>query len=245
MITSFNRADLIPDAIKSVLNQTYQNWELLILDDASTDNTAAVVAKVVGNDPRVIFSPATQNLGITKNRNRGFELAKGKYIAVLDSDDIWSDTSKLAKQVDFLESNPTYVLVGTGVTVIDKNGAKTKELRYAHTDADIRPKMLLRNQFTHSAVLMRQSSLPLPKPYDESGEVSIWEDYDLFLRLGQTGLMANLPETMTSYRWHGGNISKAEKKNGAYAHLKIIKKYRDYYPNYWLAFIKGVLRLFV
>lgn len=245
MMTSYNRAELIPEAIESVLSQTYQNWELLILDDASTDDTATVVATVAANDPRVIFSPAAQNLGITKNRNRGFESAKGKYIAVLDCDDIWSDTSKLAKQVDFLESNPTYVLVGTGVAVIDKNGAKTKELRYAHADAEIRPKMLLRNQFTHSAVLMRTSSLPLPKPYDESGEVSIWEDYDLFLRLGQIGLMANLPETMTSYRWHGGNISKAEKKNGAYAHLKIIKTYRNDYPNYWLAFVKGILRLFV
>ena len=245
MMTSFNRADLIPDAIQSVLNQSYQNWELLILDDASTDNTAAIVEKVAGNDPSVIFSPAPQNLGITKNRNRGFALAKGTYIAVLDCDDIWSDPSKLAKQVDFLETNPTHVLVGTGVAVIDKNGTKTKELRYAYDDATIRSRMLLRNQFTHSAVLMRRSSLPLPKPYDESGEVSIWEDYDLFLRLGQTGLMANLPETMTSYRLHSGNISKAEKKNGAYAHLKIIKKYRNDYPNYWLAFVKGILRLFV
>lgn len=245
MMTSYNRADLIGTAIKSVLDQTYQNWELLILDDASTDNTAAIVASVAGSDPRVIYSLAAENLGITKNRNRGFALAKGTYIAVLDSDDLWSDANKLAKQVHFLESNPTYVLVGTGVAVIDKDGTITKELRYAHTDATIRSKMLMRNQFTHSAVLMRRSSLPLPRPYDESGEVSIWEDYDLFLRLGQTGLTANLPEIMTSYRWHGGNISQAEKKNGAYAHLRIIKKYRHVYPNYPLAFIKGVLRLFV
>lgn len=245
MMTSFNRADLIPAAIQSVLNQTYQNWELLILDDASTDNTASVVASIVADDPRVIFSPAAKNLGITKNRNRGFDLAKGKYIAVLDCDDLWSNKHKLAKQVDFLETHPTHVLVGTDVIVIDKDGRQTKELHYAHTDATIRPKMLMRNQFTHSAVLMRRSSLPSPKPYDESGEVSIWEDYDLFLRLGQTGLMANLPETMTSYRLHGGNISKAEKKNGAFAHRKIIKKYRNDYPNYWLASIKAILRLFI
>ena len=245
MMTSYNRAPLISEAIKSVQNQTYSNWELLVLDDDSKDNTMNIVAEFARNDSRVKYAPTPSNLGITKNRNRGFALAKGTYIAVLDSDDLWSDANKLAKQVHFLESNPTYVLVGTGVAVIDKDGIKTKELRYAHTDATIRPKMLMRNQFTHSAVLMRRSSLPLPRPYDESGEVSIWEDYDLFLRLGQAGLMANLPEIMTSYRWHSGNISKTEKKNGAYAHLRIIKKYRHIYPNYPLAFIKGVLRLFV
>lgn len=244
MMTSYNRADLIGAAIESVLNQTYKNWELLILDDASSDNTAAVVSGIIGDDQRVIYSPSPSNLGIFKNRNRGFSMAKGDYIAVLDSDDLWSHKDKLTKQVEFLESHPTHVLVGTGVAVIDKNGTKTKELHYAHGDAEIRPRMLMRNQFTHSAVLMRRSSLPLPRPYDETGEVSIWEDYDLFLRLGQVGLLANLPEIMTSYRRHGGNISKAQKKTGARAHLKIIKKYRHAYPNYWLAFIKGIARLF-
>lgn len=244
MMTSYNRADLIGAAIKSVLEQTYENWELLILDDASSDSTAAVVAGIRGDDPRVIYSPSPLNLGISKNRNRGFSMAKGDYIAVLDSDDLWSHKDKLAKQVEFLESHPTHVLVGTGVTVINKDGLETRVLKYALSDAEIRARMLMRNQFTHSAVLMRRSSLPLPNPYDESGAVSIWEDYDLFLRLGQVGLLANLPEIMTSYRWHGGNISKAEKKNGARSHLKIIKKYRHVYPNYWLAFIKGILRLF-
>lgn len=245
MMTSYNRADLIGAAIQSVLSQTYQNWELLILDDASTDDTATVVATIADNDPRIIYSPIPKNLGITKNRNRGFALAKGKYVAVLDCDDVWSHQDKLTKQVNFLETHPEHSLVGTDVIVIDRNGVKTKELHYAHTDADIRPKMLMRNQFTHSAVLMRRSSLPLPRPYDESGVVSIWEDYDLFLRLGLVGQLANLPEIMTSYRWHGGNISKAQKKNGAWAHLKIIKRYKNDYPNYWLAYIKGLLRLFI
>lgn len=245
MMTSYNRAPLIGEAIRSVQNQNYANWELLVLDDDSKDETADIVTKFAENDSRIRYAPAPNNLGITKNRNRGFDLAKGTYIAVLDSDDVWSDKNKLSLQVEFLESHNEHVLVGTGVSVIDETGVVTRELRYALTDDTIRPKMLIRNQFTHSAVLMRRSSLPLPRPYDESGEVSIWEDYDLFLRLGQVGQLANLPEIMTSYRWHGGNISKAEKKNGAYAHLKIIKKYRHVYPNYWLAFIKGVFRLFL
>ncbi len=244
MMTSYNRAPLIGEAIKSVLNQNYSNWELLVLDDASTDQTAEVVANFVHNDHRVVYSPTPQNLGITKNRNRGFAVAKGTYIAVLDSDDLWSDKEKLSKQVEFLESHKEHVVVGTNVAVINGEGVKTGELHYAPTDNEIRKKMLLRNQFTHSAVLMRRAFLPLPKPYDESGAVSIWEDYDLFLRLGLVGQFANLPETMTSYRQHSGNTSKTQKRNGALTHLKIIKKYKNNYPNYWLAFIKGVLRLF-
>lgn len=245
MMATYNRAGYTELAVKSVLEQTYTNWELLVLDDASTDDTSKVILKHADSDSRIKYLPASENMGITKNRNRGFGFASGKYVAVLDCDDLWIDVNKLKKQVAFLEENPDYVVVGTNVDVIDKDGNKTGFFQYALEDADIRRNMLSRNQFTHSAVMMRRASLPLPRPYDESGEVSIWEDYDLFLRLGQVGQLANLPETMTSYRWHGGNISKTEKKKGAYAHLKIIKKYRDYYPNYWLAFIKGVLRLFI
>lgn len=245
MMTSYNRAPLIGEAIRSVLNQHYSNWELLVLDDASTDQTAEVVTNFSHEDRRIVYSPAPKNLGITKNRNRGFTLAKGTYIAVLDCDDLWSDKDKLAKQVEFLESHKDHVVVGTNVSVINGEGAKTGELSYALTDTEIRKKMLLRNQFTHSAVLMRRAYLPLPKPYDESGAVSIWEDYDLFLRLGLVGQFANLPELMTSYRLHSNNISLAQKKNGAVSHLKIIKKYRNNYPNYWLAYLKAILRLFI
>lgn len=245
MMTSYNRALLIGEAIRSILDQNYSNWELLILDDASTDQTAEVVANFAHNDSRIVYAPTPKNLGITKNRNRGFALAKGSYIAVLDSDDLWSDKDKLTKQVEFLELHKDHVVVGTNVTVINGEGKKTGELHYALTDTDIRKKMLLRNQFAHSAVLMRKSTLPLPKPYDESGAVSIWEDYDLFLRLGLVGQFANLPELMTSYRLHGNNISLSQKKNGAVAHLKIIKRYKGNYPSYWLAFAKGILRLFI
>lgn len=245
MMTSYNRAPLIGEAIKSVLSQNYFNWELLILDDASTDQTAEVVANFVHKDKRIIYCPAPQNLGISKNRNRGFSIAKGTYIAVLDSDDFWSDPDKLSRQVEFLESNLEHALVGTAVTIINGVGEKIRELHYALDDTEIRSKLLIRNQFTHSAVMLRRSILPLPRPYDESGVVSIWEDYDLFLRVGITSRFANLHQIMTSYRWHGGNISIAEKKNGALAHLKIINRYRNDYPNYWLAYIKGVLRLFV
>lgn len=243
MMTTYNRADYTRLAILSILAQSYQNWELLVLDDCSSDNTGEMVAGYSTNDARIKYLPAPENLGITKNRNRGFEFANGKYIAILDCDDIWTDPEKLKAQVTFLESNPEYVVVGTGVDIINHVGDKIGSLRYFTEDTDIRRKMLGRNQFTHSATLIRAEALPSRRPYDESGAVSIWEDYDLFLRLGLNGKLANLPENMTAYRVHDSNISKEHRRSGALAHLDIIKRYNEHYPGYYLALLKGYLRL--
>lgn len=243
IMTTYNRADLIGAAITSVLAQTYQNWELLILDDASTDDTKAVVTPYHTNDPRIHYLPAAQNLGITPNRNRGLEVAAGQYIAVLDSDDLWIDTAKLARQVAFLENHPDHVLVGTMVRVIDREGAPTGTFRYGTTNAEIRRRILGRNQFTHSAIMWRRSGAAAGVRY--SPDVAIWEDYELILHLGGLGKLANLGETMTAYRRHEGNISKSAKKKGVRTHLDIIKKYRRDYPHYLPALLKGYARFFV
>jgi len=239
MMTTYNRAEYITSAIDSVLNQTYQNWELLILDDASTDDTKTLMVRYE-DDPRIIYLPAATNLGITKNRNRGFASARGKYIAVLDSDDLWIDRTKIEHQVLFLEKHPRHILVGTNVKVIDESGKTISTFSYATHDQAIRQRLLLRNQFTHSSLLVRADALYKPLPYDES--VPIWEDYDLILRLGQNGKLANLSEKMTAYRKHSTNISKTTKQNRALVHRTIITKYRDVYPFYYLALLKSYLR---
>ena len=242
MMTTYNRGEYITAAIDSVLQQTYQDWELLVLDDASTDNTKGLILRY-SNDPRVVYVPSSTNLGITKNRNRGFILAKGKYIAVLDSDDLWIDPDKLTKQVQFLETNPDYVIVGSNVKVINNAGANIGNFIYATEDAEIRRRLLLRNQFTHSSLLLRSDAFNQFAPYDNS--LPIWEDYELVLRLGQKGKLANLSEEMTAYRKHSNNISKTARQKGALTHLSIIKKYRDSYPYYHLALLKSYVRFLI
>ncbi|OGG61138.1 hypothetical protein A3C87_03230 [Candidatus Kaiserbacteria bacterium RIFCSPHIGHO2_02_FULL_49_34] len=237
MMTSYNRAGYIGEAIESVLMQTYQNWELLVLDDASTDDTVSIAQGFAEQDARVRVLPAPQNLGITGNRNRGFALARGEYIAVLDSDDMWSSSEKLAKQVAFLESNPEHILVGTQVDVIDGFSNTIGSFAYETEDAAIRAKLLLRNQFTHSAILMRKTA----EIYNPA--VPIWEDYDLILRLGTLGKLANLPEQMTQYRKHASNISKEKRAQHARVHLDIIWAHKDAYPHYSLAWMKAQLRI--
>ncbi len=237
-MTTYNRAHFIREAIESVLQQTYQNWELLILDDASTDDTEHVIDSFVTGDSRIQYLPTPQNLGITKNRNRGLREAHGEYIAILDSDDVWCDATKLERQVSYLESHPDALLVGTQVKVIDENGAQVGALAYKIADADIRKTILLRNEFAHSSIVFRMCP---GVHYDET--VPIWEDYELILNLGTRGALANLTETMTAYRKHSGNISKEDALRGGRTHLAIVHKYKDSYPNYYPAVVKGYLRI--
>ena len=109
VIITYNRARFLPEAIESVIAQSFTDWELIVVDDASTDNTKGVVEKYSSVDSRIKYYRNPENLNISKSRNRGIELSKGKYIAVLDSDDIWCDIEKLKLQYSFLESNLDHV----------------------------------------------------------------------------------------------------------------------------------------
>ena len=147
-----NRASFLPQAIKSVQNQGFSDWELIISDDDSNDATEAVLAPLRAKDSRIKYHKNTPALGISGNRNKALSLASGKYMAVLDSDDFWLDKDKLQKQYDFLEANPDYVLIGSNIKIIDEKSNFMKETSFATEDAGIRKKILKDNQIPHSSV---------------------------------------------------------------------------------------------
>jgi glycosyltransferase involved in cell wall biosynthesis len=242
MMLSYNRAKYIGTAIESVLNQTFVNWELLILDGGSRDNSHDVISQYLRN-PRIKFIKQPENISISKHRNDALKIAGGKYVAVLDSDDVWIDSEKLEKQFNFLEKNSDYVLVGSNFERIDENGRAIKKITSALTDTDIRKNLLFRNEFAHSSVMYKVSALrQIPNSgYDET--LPVWEDYDLWLRLGQIGKLANLADFTTAYRVHRSSISKEKKIRGAVLIMKIISRYRNSYPNFYLAYLKALLRL--
>src|SRR5574344_2461092 len=120
IICTYNRADLLPKAIASVLSQSYQDFELIIIDDASTDNTKDVIP----NDDRIKYYKNEVNLGISKSRNLGVSLSCGQYIAMLDSDDYWLDNNKLQKQLEVINQDSKIGLVGTGIILVDEQGNK-------------------------------------------------------------------------------------------------------------------------
>ena len=236
---TYNRAHYIKQAIDSVLSQTFQDWELLILDDCSTDNTHEIISPFL-SDARIKYIKNEQNLGITKNRNRALSLSSGQYVAVLDSDDYWIDNSKLEKQDYFLDTNKEHALVGTGMIIVDGQGQILKKSISRSSNTLLKYSLLLKNFFCHSSVLYRRKEIIDLGSYDES--LPIWEDYDLWLKIGLKYKIANLNLYGTAYRKHDAQSNTEKIKIGKDTQAFIIEKYKDSYHGYILAKIIDKLR---
>jgi glycosyltransferase involved in cell wall biosynthesis len=241
LIATYNRARYIADAILSVQAQTFTQWQIIVLDDASTDDTESIVRKLTEQDPRITYIKHAQNKGIAGNRNAGLALAQSPYVAILDSDDLWTDPRKLEAQIAHLDSHTSCVAIGTQVSVIDENGTKTGEIKYETDDAGIRAHFLRRNQFAQSSIVYRLAAVRAVGGYN--GSYTVNDDFDLWLSLGSQGSFANLPEAMAAYREHSGGITKTKKMKAATEHLAIIKKHGRQYPHYPSALLKAYLRI--
>jgi glycosyltransferase involved in cell wall biosynthesis len=234
-----NSEKTVLESIESVFKQSYTNWELIIVDDISTDNTKQIISKIDQSKIRIFEN--SEKSSIIQNRNRALEMAAGEYVAILDGDDIWSDIEKLEKQVFFLESNQDHLLVGTQARVIDSSGASLKKLEYSLEDIEIRSKILTKNQFVHSSLLIRKDLLLLIGGYSTPSEIPIWEDYYTILNLGLIGKFANLEDLSVEYRVHENNVSKD--RRGPLYHMRIINEFKNRYPNYLKAYLFGIIRM--
>jgi glycosyltransferase involved in cell wall biosynthesis len=240
---SYNRAAYIKAAIESILAQSYGNWELLFLDDASTDETGNIVDAIAKKNPRIRYMRQSKNIGSTRTRNAGIEQARGKYIAILDSDDVWLDPKKLDRQIVFLEQNPGYGIIGTAATKIDNNENKIGNIVYDTDDATIRKHILRRHQFVHSSVVFLKQAAVQVGNYNTA--YGIADDFDFILAIGKKYSLANLPEVTTAYRVHDGSLTQTKRAQLVREHLAIIKKYRHDYPGFWPALVKSYLRIFL
>src|SRR5258708_3974332 len=113
VMSTYNNASFIEEAIESVVKQNYTFWEFIIINDASTDDTHKILKKWSTRESRIKYLINKQNQGLTKNLIKAINLSHGKYIAIIDGDDVWSSKKKLEKQVEFLDKNSEYALVGT------------------------------------------------------------------------------------------------------------------------------------
>ena len=242
IIITRNRAGFIAKAVESAQKQTFTDWEMIILDDDSNDGTWAVLETFLATDKRIRYQKNQTAIGISKNRNLGLEIAKGDYIAVLDSDDEWIDENKLQKQFDFLEKNLEYVLIGSNIRITDEKGNFIKNTEYETEDEKIREKILSKNQIPHSSVLYRKKSAEKVGGYNE--KLSCVEDLDLFLKLGLEGKLKNLKEITTVYTKHSEGTSQKRKLAMAWNHLMIVVKKFGKYPKWFTAMVYAKLRLF-
>lgn len=235
-ICTYNRAQMISKAIYSALKQTYQNIEIIVVDDASTDDTKKIIGELQKKDSRIKYFKNKKNLNIAGTRNETIKNSKGEYIAILDSDDFWTDQDKIKKQIDFLEKNLEYALIGTSADQIDKNDNLTGEIKNLTEDEDIRKNILIKNEFVHSTVVYRKSIIEEFGFFDESK--SPFEDYDLILKIGRKYKLKNLEEKTASYRVHSQGESKKLNFRKKLKFLFIIFKNIPYYENG----LKGIKR---
>lgn len=241
-MATYNRGQYLGVAIDSVLAQDFNDWELIIVDDGSTDNTSDILLPYL-DDPRIKYFKNEKNLGICETRNRALKESIGEYIAVLDSDDVWLAKDKLSQQVDFLDFNYDYALVGTGVIVIDEIGKEIKRYLNSEGSVAIKNNLLAKNLFAHSSVLYRREMAIKMGSYPL--KLNGIEDYDLWLRLGSKYKLHNLPLYSLGYRKHAGNISQTDRIRLMTSNLDLVKKYRQNYPNFYWALLRRSSRLFI
>lgn len=241
----YNGAATLARALASVAAQGFTDYEVIAVDDGSTDGTSDVLRTAAEFDPRIIFVQNEKNLGLQATLNRGLSLARGKYIARLDADDAWSGTDKLAAQVRFLDEHPDYVLVGTGGIFVDESGRELFRVSEPESDRAVRRLLLGRNCFLHGSVLMRLDAARRVGGYDESAEVKHVEDHDLWFRLGQQGKMANLAVFGLRYTVSSGQITSRHRTEQVSGQVRLMKKYKKFYPGHVMAYLRNYLRLFL
>lgn len=203
----YNGEKYIGSAIESILSQTFTDFELLILDDASTDQSVKIIQSFKNERIRLIENK--KHLGLAKIRQKGVLKSKGKYIAFLDCDDI-SLPQRLSVQIQFLEKNRDISMVGSWVKVINEKGEFTGNI-WRHTTSSIFiPSVLLfRNCFTQSSILIKKDCL-LHFPF--RNQYWLAPDYDLWTRLVTQYNLANIPEVLIYYRTFKENMSSEKKK---------------------------------
>lgn len=207
IMPAYNAAPYLLEAVNSILSQTLSDLELIIIDDASTDETPALLASVT--DPRIQVHKNPENKGIVYSRNRGLALAKGLYLAVLDSDDI-ALPDRLEKQVRYLEENPGMGACGSHYRVIGNGAKRTTTVKVPVEPADTRTFLYFNVCFCHSTLMMRTA---LAREYGYREGFDIIEDYEIAYRIAQQWDVGNVDSVTTLYRVHGNNITIGKKIN--------------------------------
>ena len=183
IMPAYNIERYIEKAIRSVINQTFTDWELIVIDDGSKDSTLDIIELMVAEDERISSMPNETNIGVAKTRNRGIDIARGKYIALLDSDDIWYE-NKLELQIKKLEAEKADICY-CSYAIIDEEGKKIRNDYMVSERVDFKD-MLKENHIGCSTVILSRSAL------DNNRFLTDYyhEDYVLWLDLLKSGARA-------------------------------------------------------
>jgi hypothetical protein len=194
----------LPQALGTILNQLFTDFELIAINNGSTDETRAYLDSIA--DPRVrVFHQ--EDAGLAAALNRGISLARGRYIARQDHDDL-ADPSRIAKQVELLDTHPEHALVGTRAQIWIGDTPTGRFHDHPTEDTELRFGLLFNNYFVHSSVMMRKAALDEVGVYTTDRSRQPPEDYELWSRIARRFRVANLPERLTIYREVSNSMSR-------------------------------------
>lgn len=230
VMPAYNAARYIEEAVRSVTAQSVADWELLIIDDCSSDGTAEIAGRLAGEDPRIRVLRNEKNAGAAKSRNRGVAEARGEWVAFLDSDDLWR-SDKLEKQLELIDRHPDAALTYTASAFIDENGEAYSYVLHAEPRVTY-GRLLHRNLLSCSSVMVKRE-LMLRHPFPD-GELH--EDYAVWLALlRELPCAFGVDEPLLVYRLSKTSKSGSRVKSGR----MIYGSYREagYSPavSVWLA----------
>jgi len=217
IMSVYNTQQFLEESIESILNQTFTNFEFIIIDDKSNDNSKEIISNYMAKDCRIILIENETNLGIAAARNKGLEIARGKYIAIMDSDDI-SLPNRLEKEYIFLENNPEFFLVGSNAIKIDENGDYLEDINYCE-DLNV---IVDRSRIIHTSAMFRNKNIKYRDKF------YLAEDCDLVLRILSSGLeIKNINETLVKFRIRPSGISLNNTTKGKLFTQKAVEFYNQ------------------
>ena len=217
LMTVYNGEAFLREALASLLAQTHQNFELIIVDDGSTDETPQILEQM--NDPRMVLLRHPENKGQTRSLNAGLQIARGSLIARQDADDV-SHVNRLATQRLFMEAHPDVAVLGSDFEVIDSQGRLLERVHIPQSDEGLRKRLRRGNIFCHGSVMMRREAVLSVGGYRDIFPVT--QDFDLWLRLSESSRLASCPEYLYKFRFSALSVSRSSRQQQiAYRNLAL------------------------
>lgn len=201
----FNGERYVRAAVESILGQSFTDYELIIINDGSTDGSDEILQKYASIEGRVVYGVHEQNRGLVAVLNEGLEIAKGEFIARMDADDI-SLPERLERQVEFLKQTPHVGVVGTQMNILDASGVKTGQFQVPLEHNRIIWSLMFGRSFAHPSIMLRKSLFEKTGGYNSDFHVT--EDQELWMRLAWLTQFANLPQILVNYRSHSLSVSR-------------------------------------
>jgi glycosyltransferase involved in cell wall biosynthesis len=202
-----NSERFVREAIQSILAQTFTDFELVVIDDGSTDTSLHIIQSF--SDRRIVRLRNEANLGLPATLNRGISVARGQYIARNDADDL-SQPRRLQDQFEFLETHPDTGLLGTAIQVIDSSGKAHRPGLFPTQNSVLQWRLLFSNPFAHSSVMYRRDLVRQLGGY----RPMVGEDHDLWLRISRQTSLANLPQKLIRLRRYPGTLTTLRLETG-------------------------------